>query len=519
MQYNNEHKVCWYCALNLLKYHLGQRLHSSSLFTLNYPSLSHLSCLISKRLSKVVLILIFFLPYSVNIQALSATTTQTIQGSAPYLTFDGGKTKARDTKELTSITLSDGRTYTIDDAKATETNPIVMAKNGETFSDLKYAMNFDSEAIFLTNITNPAYHYWGDDDGDGDATINTFGNAGDITSGRLSRVILDRWGGWFGRKTELSWCKGAPYTMELITDSGILSTKYGSPNVSSFTKATAKYHFVPNSPPLVCYVTPFKAYVNSGPEDQWDNKKESFIKVSTTSYASNFPTTGFNGAYFDLDMGGTGEVTFPPVTHEGITASVTKLPFDNSYQATNGLKVRVTLTGPFATKAEIAAATATTIKKPKLPVQFELIGYDKNGKKIIKYGFVLKQWLIGRGVISDYESAQKWCQSAGYRLPRVKDLTNGVCAGNDVRPNTRCNGMVGGKPSSSDNNPMRAIGAGILAEWGDIYLEGTNNLTNIAVMFTSDITPDGEHFAVSLSGSAGTYQKSLAPAQGVCVTP
>ncbi|MCX8596045.1 MULTISPECIES: hypothetical protein [unclassified Gilliamella] len=42
----------------------------------------------------------------------SQTIRNAIQGSAPYLTFDGGRTRAVDANDLLGITLSDGTRYT-----------------------------------------------------------------------------------------------------------------------------------------------------------------------------------------------------------------------------------------------------------------------------------------------------------------------------------------------------------------------------------------------------------------------
>ncbi|MCX8684234.1 hypothetical protein J3U09_10920, partial [Gilliamella sp. B2889] len=44
--------------------------------------------------------------------ALTSKTSNVIQGSAPYLTFDGGRTRVVDVNGLLGITLSDGTKYT-----------------------------------------------------------------------------------------------------------------------------------------------------------------------------------------------------------------------------------------------------------------------------------------------------------------------------------------------------------------------------------------------------------------------
>ncbi|OCG12804.1 hypothetical protein A9G24_08370 [Gilliamella sp. App6-5] len=99
--------------------------------------------------------------------------------------------------------------------------------------------------------------------------------------------------------------------------------------------------------------------------------------INPASYALNFPTTGANGLYFDLIIYGDGDVdglTWTPVTHEGITATVrpitrmeslarnrdwllTKYPFSF---------VRVTLTDPDAS-TQRGNPHPSRIPVPRLP--------------------------------------------------------------------------------------------------------------------------------------------------------
>jgi hypothetical protein len=53
---------------------------------------------------------------------------------------------------------------------------------------------------------------------------------------------------------------------------------------------------------------------------------------SPSSYELNFPTTGMNGLYFDLILGGDANdlIWDTPVTHGGITATVTNITLDDS---------------------------------------------------------------------------------------------------------------------------------------------------------------------------------------------
>ncbi|MCX8676019.1 hypothetical protein J3U16_12040, partial [Gilliamella sp. B3023] len=99
---------------------------------------------------------------------------------------------------------------------------------------------------------------------------------------------------------------------------------------------------------------------------------------------------------------------------------------------------------------------------------FELVGRDSNGAPVVKYGFTLKQWFVHRGSKEDtYSNTLSWCNSLGYQVPRVKDLTNASCRG--VESGAWCQGSVGAPPSSPNNYYIRHIGSGFFSEWGRMY--------------------------------------------------
>jgi hypothetical protein len=121
----------------------------------------------------------------------------------------------------------------------------------------------------------------------------------------------------------------------------------------------------------------------------------------------------------------------------------------------SGTSVRVTLAGPHATSSQISSSSPGNIPRPALPATFELVGRDSRGRAVIKYGFRLKQWFVSRGGIDywyNYSSSLSWCNSIGYLMPRVRDLTNGVRTGNEP--------ISGASPSASWDRYMRHIDAG-----------------------------------------------------------
>ncbi|MCX8586884.1 hypothetical protein J3U17_11770, partial [Gilliamella sp. B2864] len=84
-----------------------------------------------------------------------------------------------------------------------------------------------------------------------------------------------------------------------------------------------------------------------------------------------------------------------------------------------------------------------------------LVGRDTNGTPVVKYGFTLKQWFVNRGSVEkNYPNTLSWCNSLGYQVPRVKDLTNANYYN------------LGATPSSPGNHFMRHIGSGFFTEWG-----------------------------------------------------
>ena len=231
--------------------------------------------------------------------------------------------------------------------------------------------------------------------------------------------------------------------------------------------------------PVINYVRPNLELGNgkyAGPADIWSPDKGFLVQsINSESYNLNFPTTGMDGLYFDLLITGIEpeELTWEPVTHEGITATVTNvvandiwIPKEDKRQGV----ARVKLTGPEA-RNQWYNPHPNLIAKPQLPQTFELVGRDiKTNDEVVKYGFVLRQWFVNRGDKWHYYSDQlAWCNGLGYRMSRVRDLTNGKCGtwgGVSFFP---CiNGVDGATPSSVHSGYQRRIGAGFFTEWGEM---------------------------------------------------
>jgi hypothetical protein len=224
---------------------------------------------------------------------------------------------------------------------------------------------------------------------------------------------------------------------------------------------------------VINYVRPNLLYYNGGRyAGPAYNPKKGFLVLSTnpSSYGPNFPTTGGDGLYFDLLITGIDvrDLTWEPVTHEGITATVTNV-IANDYwipsEDRGKVVARVKLTGPRVGKH--GWWKLDRVLKPRLPQTFELVGrHIGTGDEVVKYGFVLKQWFVSLKSYKYSSHTAGWCNQIGYQMPRIKDLTNSVRT--DLYPP-----VVGATPSSRGNYYMRHIDAGFFSEWGRMGYDNT----------------------------------------------
>ncbi|MCX8663013.1 hypothetical protein [Gilliamella sp. B2911] len=444
----------------------------------------------------------FFLPFSGH-ALTSQTTRNAIQGSAPYLTFDGGRTRAVDANGLLGITLSDGANYTPSN-NSSSTTPIVLPVEGQSFADIRMFVPTDTNSVALSTLIGPPNNYWGDDDGD----------SGVSATGHLSLSIVDKSGQSVSRSTVPTICN-APYKVTLSSTNGTLSTRYGFPNRSSFSARNVTYYVNPKAAPVVCFARPNLMYGKlgddrenpswdfAGPASMWD-PANGFIPQSTgpSSYGQNFPTTGANKLYFDLDISGVSQpLSWSSLSQGGITVTMSN---------SSATRVRVTLTGPYATTSQHRSDNPGRISTPSLPQTFELVGRDNNGNPVLKYGFTLKQWFVNRGFKYDiYPPTLSWCSSLGYRMPRVKDLTNAVRRDVVVPSAT---------PRSPGNHYIRHIGSGFFTEWGDMSSYSGADFDNNQLYWTSDPT-GSHHFIVGSEYGRASWRNYDTSDYGLCTYP
>jgi hypothetical protein len=455
-----------------------------------------------QALSSVLLLLSAF-----SSEALTAKTTRNaINGSAPYFTFDGGYTRATNSDELLSITLPDGTRIMPSTNPSNVSTPIVLQRNNVRFSDIGMFMPANMSSVSLSKLIDSPYNYWGDDDGDGQ------GRDGIRATGWLILSITDKEGYPVDRQNTLDICK-APYKVMLETFGGTLSTRYGFPKSRNFSASIARYYISPKASPKVCSARPnlsIGIYKYAGPANIW-NPDKGFLVQSTlaSDYHRNFPTTGANNLYFDLLVAGVNanQLTWSPVTHSGITASMAP---------NSSTSVRVKLTGPVATPAQRDSSSPGNIPRPSLPATFELVGRDNSGRAVIIYGFELKQWFVNRGERRDSVYGQiSWCNSIGYLMPRVRDLTNAACTGD--HSGSGCQSSVGASPSASHNGYMRHIDAGFFSEWG--YMNGyTDASFSYFYYWTSDAVGSNQFNVYSGYGDIDGSSPHSNSYYGVCAS-
>ncbi|OCG13544.1 hypothetical protein A9G24_01885 [Gilliamella sp. App6-5] len=171
-------------------------------------------------------------------------------------------------------------------------------------------------------------------------------------------------------------------------------------------------------------------------------------------------------------------MTWRAVTHEGITATVTNVvPNDHwiPYEDRGQVVARVKLTGPEVRNQRF---NPNRITAPRLPQRFELVGRDKNGYELVKYGFVLKKWFVSSGAVRRHYNEQSgWCSHLGGSMPGIKDLTNARCGvrGDNyficIRAKLGRERVIinnGAAPLSEHGALQRQIGAGFFTEWGNV---------------------------------------------------
>lgn len=283
----------------------------------------------------------------------------------------------------------------------------------------------------------------------------------------------------------------APYSIEISGDIR-LSTQYGDPSNKDYTQNTLETNYKQPSKTFqipgiqgVCYARP-NINIDNKTSGPWVSNT-GFKLQSVTDASKNFPTTGFNGAYFSLVTLGVNatELTFDStqITQGNITASISIV---------NNNTINVALTGP--------SSGETNGLGPIKYLRPGIITIQDKDKKI-NYSFDIKQWFIPHAGALKYDVAESYCNTltgsnADYRLPTRAELSNSVYANATTYPPY---------PATDGTNSLlgsytRQIGEGMFAEWGYASYPNSDWERSVGI-WTSEAWSSTQQYTIS-TGSA-----------------
>lgn len=459
---------------------------------------------------------------------LSATTSKSIQGSLPYFHFlgSGGSTK---TKILTTDQLVGfqyiGNSGSVAFADASMASSPIIVYPTMNLDDLMALVTIDGNTYALDSVvtTSGSKLIVGDDDGDASDSV---------AEGALQATLYVDDIPVNAPLPQAPFSFGSKYELKIISSpasgSGKLQVKttYGDPNVRDYSSKAVTYRLaLPTAMADVLFAKPNVKYANYSSDFEgaleWD-PVNGFKPQNITNPASNFPTTGFDGAFFDikLDDAVANQVYGIKVSgHNDVNMHLIPNPSggDNSV-------LRVSLRGP--------ADGTSGLKSPPtsihIPTTFEL-KMGLGGTTI--YSFTVSKWFIAKpginGVGYPYSSdgiagsssavneTPNYCAGlvagGGYRIPNIVDYTNA----NNIEVNWT-NGLIG-----QENGFRRMIGGGLLAEWGDIrdvYYEDSD-FDNTRYWAKESYSANEQYYVRIKSGAVWVHYAELTRYRAACVSP
>ena len=405
---------------------------------------------IVKFLKKICLCSMTFSTIFSPVYALSAFTTESIKGSAPYLTLDDGVSKITSTEELLAIKLPNGTVITPQNDVSSITNPIELLDKNNTYASVQTIVplpisgNNQFPVINMTDLLAAPYNYFADDDGDGfdDSDLITATATGDIKIKWEARnpavADINAKNAFIDITSKVKshpdaipdLCDGV-HKITISASDSELTTPYGDPNTNHFQEGSHSYYLTPKLDPKVCYAQPNLYPDNASLAGRdyeidgilWDAAQvesdhdygvyrgypSKGIKVlratnsgnyqgETSITKNNFPTTGSHGLYFYLLFGG--------ITPEAVLAAN-----GSTVQSIEGGNVSLSLSvskttewehgehGPSpyglaepAIKVTLVGPRYNSADKSFRPMTFRL--YADSNKSTLIYEFKLMRWFI-----------------------------------------------------------------------------------------------------------------------------
>lgn len=464
--------------------------------------------------------LLFLMVSSLAEAALTAQSANSIQGTAPYFTFDKGKHKITTTDDLLWMSFNhDDQMIIYTGANNTSSldEPIEVPPSISTFTDIFLPVPVDapfsrdgSQTISLDALVRPPYSYWDDDEGDGK-------NNDEISAqGNLRLEIRDE-NGWLIKRTDpFVPCNSDYYRIILTNTYGKLMTKYGVPNSTSFMIKPVTFYIRHKAQPYACWAAPYLLSNGgpannsnyNGPSNQWDFSKGFFLQDLNTP-SRNFPTIASKGNFFTLTM----------AVSQVSDISYSKQPSDSKLS----LIISSASESRNVAKIEILGPSdgATAQQAKFTPTTFTIYANQEQTKVI--YTFKINKWFIVKPVENTgtrpipgiyYSEAEQYCNDLGYRVPGVLELTN---ANNSYEPIEWNNGLA-----DQPNNYQRIIGGGLLAEWGKMLSTIYTNDVLVTKFWTADFKKDNDQilrYTVGTNTGDIYISQDSNDAQGICVSP
>ena len=485
-----------------------------------------------------VLVINSLLTLSINsTYALNASTVNVINGSAPYLTNDGGMTKADSTESLLGITLSDGTVINASNDESSLVTPIELPSQDDTYASIQTivplpaAGNNSYPRMNIIDLLKAPYNYFGDDDGDGydDVTGEVIATASGDIGVKWENIngidVTDTVkNNAYSKFIECD----SPYKLTLTASNVELNTLYGEPNKSSFMGGSHNYYINPKVEPHVCYAQPSPLYDDGTTGvgmffdgSGWDSAIISWnyrgypskgFKINgarnsgnydgeSSIYKNNFPSTGSNGLYFYLLLAGISPEAVITANGSNISAVEggnvslslstgitlwdhrsgvlddfsTMFPYLSPLYGVPQKGLKITLNGPRATSND----------KSFSPSTFRL--YADSGKNKILYEFKLMRWyiptdIVYQNVITEenvpmYQAkGQEECRrlGKGYRLTEMYDLTYDVY----WEMKATFGPIVGSALRQLSYRKDGEWVSGIINEWGCLYNNSRSRCRN-----------------------------------------
>lgn len=435
--------------------------------------------------------------------SLEATTAQEIQGSAPYLSFDGGVTKIEKSRDALWISYEDNGKkviYTPDNNPSSEDNPILLPESVKTFTDINMVIPKDIPMLDdYNNYVNFSFNheegYFFDDDGD------------DIFwgQGRMSLII------WMGeytyRRTDLIDPCWDTYQVNISFDHAVVYSDYGIPNHNMYEKDSVSYYVKPTaSHPYSCWLFPSGHYgilMEDNVTGHWAGnymQPKGYLVQDINQPSTNFPTGGSNAFDFVLTFVGTNfdDLSFSKQPADSkVNLSFEQVRNNMTGQYVNN-KVKVNLLGPVVGQADMSFT----------PTTFTIFA-DK-AQTIPIYRFRLNHWFVVSDdhVARDFSETNEYCESFGYRLPTVSELTNYKAP--DI-------GWDHGYFPNMNMYPVKQIGGGLISEWGTLGYYNAAGF-NGASYWTSNHHKDNNYYSVYMYGGVASSPATDAFYQALCVS-